>query len=147
MIKITDHKSYDPLYTLAIATKLSGIPAHSIRQYIDKGLIIPLKLNSKRHLFSKLDLIRLNHIHEQLDEQGLNIAGIKALMAQIPCWAIRNCSKRNRNKCQAYHSVTNPCWEASEKGTECRNQDCRECDVYQIAENNQNIKSYLKTLL
>jgi len=90
MNKVTELKSNEPLYTLSIAVKLSGIPAHSIRQYTDKGLIIPFKLDSKRHLFSQNDVIRLNQINEQLDKQGLNIAGIKALMAQIPCWTIRN---------------------------------------------------------
>jgi MerR family transcriptional regulator/heat shock protein HspR len=147
MSKTIELKSNEPLYTLSIAAKLSGIPTHSIRQYIDKGLIIPFKLDSKRHLFSQIDIIHLIHINEQLDKQGLNIAGIKALMAQIPCWAIRNCSTKNRNKCQAYHSITNPCWEASEKNRECKNEDCRECDVYRIVAKNQDVKSLLKTLL
>jgi DNA-binding transcriptional MerR regulator len=137
----------EPLFTLSIVSKLSGIPAHSIRQYIDKGLILPFKLDSKRHLFSRLDIIRLNHISEQLDKQGLNIAGIKALMAQIPCWTFRSCDPNNRKNCQAYHSVTNPCWEASEKGRECKNEDCRNCDVYQLVEKNQELKSWLKTIL
>jgi hypothetical protein len=29
-----------PVYTLSTTSTLSGIPIHSIRQYIDKGLII-----------------------------------------------------------------------------------------------------------
>jgi len=136
--------STEPLYTLSIAAKLSGIPAHSIRQYIDKGLIIPFTLDSKRHLFSQLDIICLNHINEQLDKQGLNIAGIKALMAQIPCWTIHNCPIRKRKKCQAYYSITNPCWEASEKNRQCKNEDCRECDVYRFVAKNQEVKSLLK---
>jgi MerR family transcriptional regulator, heat shock protein HspR len=140
-------KSSEPLYTLAIASKLSGIPAHSIRQYIDKGLIIPFKLDTKRHLFSQVDLLHLGNISEKLDKQGLNIAGIKALMAHIPCWAIRNCSLKNRNKCQAYLSAIDPCWAASKKGRECMNEDCRKCDVYRYIEKNPDTKSLLKTLL
>jgi len=31
-----------PVYTVGVASRLSGIPAHSIRQYINNGLIIPL---------------------------------------------------------------------------------------------------------
>jgi MerR family transcriptional regulator/heat shock protein HspR len=147
MTNILDATSNEPLYTLSITSKLSGIPAHSIRQYIDKGLILPFKLDSKRHLFSQSDIKRLNRINEQLDRQGLNIAGIKALMAQIPCWAIRNCSPSNRNNCEAYHSVSNPCWEASEKERECKNENCRECDVYRMVEKNQELKSWLKNVL
>jgi MerR family transcriptional regulator, heat shock protein HspR len=142
-----DTTGNEPVYTLSIASKLSGIPAHSIRQYIDKGLFLPFKLDSKRHLFSRLDILHLKHINEQMDKQGLNIAGIKALMAQIPCWVFRNCNTSNRKNCQAYDSFTNPCWEASEKGRECKNEDCRNCDVYRMVEKNLELKSWLKTVI
>jgi len=36
-----------PVYTLSVTADLSGIPDHSIRQYIDKGLIIPFKKRIK----------------------------------------------------------------------------------------------------
>ena len=61
-----------PVYTLSIASQLSDIPAHSIRQYIDRGLLIPYKLDSKRHLFSKSDIIRLKNIHILIHNKGLN---------------------------------------------------------------------------
>lgn len=143
----TSLESTSPVYTLSIASKLSGIPLHSIRQYIDKGLIIPHKKDSRQHLFSEVDILRLKYIRKQLDEQGLNINGIKALMALIPCWMIRSCTTNDRNQCHAYHSVTYPCWEASEKGQECKNMNCRECNVYRILEKNQDLKSLLKILI
>jgi MerR family transcriptional regulator, heat shock protein HspR len=139
--------SITPVYTLSITSGLSGIPVHSIRQYVDKGLIIPFKKESSRHLFSQVDIMRLKFIHKLLDQDGLNIAGIRTLFALIPCWAIRQCSIGERELCQAYHSDTFPCWEASEKGTLCKNTNCRECDVYRIVENYPDVKSFLKTLL
>ena len=33
-----------PVYTLRVASQLASLPAHSIRQYVDKGLIVPFKL-------------------------------------------------------------------------------------------------------
>jgi MerR family transcriptional regulator/heat shock protein HspR len=66
-----------PVYTLSITSDLSGIPIHSIRQYIDKGLIIPFRKESNRNLFSQVDILRLKFIHRLLVEDGLNIAGIK----------------------------------------------------------------------
>ena len=96
MGKSEESESGKPVYTLSIASRLSDIPAHSIRQYIDRGLLIPFKLDSKRHLFSPNDINRLNHIHLLIHEQGLNFAGIKALMAMIPCWAIRPCSESDK---------------------------------------------------
>lgn len=139
--------STTPVYTLSITSVLSGIPVHSIRQYIDRGLIIPFKKKSKHNLFSQVDILRLKYIHKLLDKDGLNIVGIRNILALIPCWAIRQCSIEEREKCQAFHSDTSPCWEASEKGTPCKNTNCRECEVYRIVENYPDVKSFLKTII
>lgn len=143
----TFYENSTPIYTLSVASDLSGIPIHSIRQYVDKGLIIPFRKESNRHLFSQVDISRLNFIHKLLVENGLNIAGIKALLAVVPCWALRNCSIGEREKCEAYHSSTFPCWEASEKGILCKNTDCRECDVYNVVEKYDDIKSFIKSVV
>jgi MerR family transcriptional regulator, heat shock protein HspR len=139
--------STTPIYTLSVSAGLSGIPVHSIRQYIDRGLIIPFKKESNRNLFSQVDILRLKFIHKLLKQDGLNIAGIRTLLSIMPCWAIRNCSAGEREKCQAYFSETYPCWEASEKGTLCKNTDCRECKVYRIVEDYPDLKSFLKTII
>jgi MerR family transcriptional regulator, heat shock protein HspR len=139
--------STTPVYTLSTTSSLSGIPVHSIRQYIDRGLIIPFKKESNRNLFSQVDILRLKFINNLLNADGLNIAGIRTLLALIPCWAIRKCPVGEREKCQAYQTDVNPCWEASEKGTLCKNTNCRECDVYRIVENYPDIKSFLRTLI
>ncbi len=143
----SNNLSTTPLYTLSTASVLSGIPVHSIRQYIDKNLIVPFRKESNRNLFSQVDVLRLKFIHELLVEGGLNIAGIKSLFALIPCWAIRKCSGKDRKNCNAYLSNTLPCWESSEKGTICKNSDCRECEVYRIVENYPDLKSFLRIMI
>jgi len=140
-------ESTTPVYTLSTVSTLSGIPVHSIRQYIDKGLMIPFKKESNRNLFSQVDILRLKYIHKLLEQNGLNIAGIRSLLALIPCWTIRKCPNGEREKCQAYISETYPCWEASEKGTICRNTNCRECEVYASVEKYPDLKSFLKTII
>jgi len=140
-------ESTTPVYTLGVTSSLSGIPVHSIRQYIDKGLIIPYTKETNRHLFSQVDILRLKYIHKLLNEGGLNIAGIRALFALIPCWALRSCSPEEREKCEAYETNSYPCWEASEKGINCKNTDCRECEVYRIVEKYPDMKSFIKTLV
>ena len=140
-------ESTTPVYTLSITSALSGIQVHSIRQYIDKGLIIPFRKETNRNLFSQVDILRLKYIHKLLVEDGLNIAGIRSLLALIPCWAIRQCSLEEREKCQAFKSDAYPCWEASEKGILCKNTNCRECEVYRIVENYPDVKSFIKTLI
>ena len=108
--------STTPVYTLSITSELSGIPVYSIRQYINKGLIVPYTKETSRHLFSQVDILRLKYIHKLLNEDGLNIAGTRALLALLQCWAIRSCSQKEREKCEAYNNEAYPCWEASEKG-------------------------------
>ena len=114
---------------------------------IYKGLIIPFKKESSRNLFSQIDILRLKYIHKLLIDDGLNIAGIRTLLALIPCWAIRQCSAKEREKCQAFLSTAYPCWEASEKGTLCKNTNCRECEVYGIAEKLPDLKSFFKAIM
>ncbi|VAX27254.1 hypothetical protein MNBD_IGNAVI01-1120 [hydrothermal vent metagenome] len=120
----------EPVYTLGTVSRLSQISVYSIRQYIDNGLVIPHKTTSNRHLFSQVDIMRLKCIKDQLLQMGLNIAGIKALYSLIPCWLIHPCSLETREKCDAYFSASAPCWEASKKGEECKNDECRYCNVY-----------------
>ncbi len=138
--------STEPLYTLRVASRLSSTPTHSIRQYIDKGLIIPHRTKTNRHLFSEVDICRLNCIRGFLDDQGLNIAGINAMFSLVPCWIIKPCTKEDREACEAYHSNSAPCWMASEKGPKCRNSDCRLCEVYKLPEKCVNLKDFIKKL-
>ena len=142
-----DSDTNRPLFTLGIAAQLSDIPAHSIRQYIDRGLLIPFKLDSNRHLFSQSDIKRLKHIHVLVHEKGLNFAGIRAVMAMMPCWAIRQCSDDDRQSCNAYSADSFPCWEASEKGRMCKNENCRECDVYKSITLEINLKKVINSLI
>lgn len=136
----------EPLYTLAVASRLSATPSHSIRQYIDKGLILPFKTKTKRHLFSNVDILRLKCIRKYLDQQGLNIAGINALFALVPCWIIKPCDEEDRLHCDAYNSIDQPCWYASNKGPKCRTSDCRVCEVYQLPEKCINLKDFIKKI-
>lgn len=139
--------STDPIYTLSVASKLSGVPMHSIRQYVEKGLIIPHRTKGNRNLFSEVDIIRLKCIKHALNEDKINVAGIKALYALIPCWVMKPCTIEERNKCGAYHSINMPCWDASEKSELCKNTDCRTCNVYRFPEKCNNLKDLFKSLL
>lgn len=138
-------ESTQPVYTLGTASKLSNISVYSIRQYIDNGLLLPYVTSTSRHLFSSVDILRLKCIKNQLVTLGLNIAGIKALYSLIPCWSINDCSSEVREKCDAYYSTSTPCWEASEKEIECKNEDCRNCVVYNYPEEFNDPKELIKT--
>ena len=135
----------DHIYTLGIASKLSGIPTHSIRQYIDKGLILPFRTETNRHLFSEIDVLRLKNIKKYI-ESGLNIAGIKTLYAQIPGYLINSCTDKECETCSAFHVSHLPCWLAKNDGGKCKDKDCRTCEVYMMADPIEDLKKFFLTL-
>lgn len=131
----------DPVYTLGVASKLSGIPPHSIRQYIEKGLVIPFRTETKRHLFSEIDILRLKSIKKYINS-GLNIAGLKALYAQVHGSMINSCVSDNCENCAAFVSSNLPCWVANKDNVKCLNKDCRTCEVYMMADPVEDLKEY-----
>ena len=145
--QVKDKEANRPVLTLGIISQLSGIPTHSIRQYIEKGLIIPYKQDNKRHLFCMNDVSRLKHIHSLIHDQGLNFAGIRSVLAMVPCWTMHACTEQDRAQCGAYSSNSTPCWEASNKGRICKNEDCRECEVYTCLSFSKDIKSVIRDSL
>lgn len=137
----------EPIFTLGVISKLANISPYSVRQYVDSGLILPYTTETGRHLFSEIDLIRLKCVKNCLSEMGLNVAGIKAILSLIPCWKITECSSESKKDCDAYYSNSYPCWEASNKGKDCKKNDCRLCLVYKYPENCKDVKSFLKNYL
>lgn len=135
-----------PIYTLKVAAKLSNTSVYSIRQYVDKGLILPYCTRTHRHLYSQVDILGLRCIRRYLDEFGLNIAGIKALLAMLPCWLLKPCPSDDRSRCDAYISLTKPCWQVAVKGATCKQADCRTCKVYKDFQRGGDAKSLFKKL-
>ncbi len=136
-----------PLYPISIASKLTNTTVYTLRVYEDRGLILPYRTSTGRRLYSDTDIARLHCIRKQIDEQGLNMAGIRSLMAIIPCWLLKQCAPEDRMECGAYQSPSDPCWQASDKSPACRNEDCRSCSVYHIPERYDDVKSLYKELL
>ncbi|SFL94600.1 MerR HTH family regulatory protein [Gracilibacillus orientalis] len=73
---IPDHMATFPISVVKELTKLSG---RQIRYYEEQGLISPARNDGNRRMFSLKDIERLKRIKELID-QGINIAGIKAML-------------------------------------------------------------------
>jgi len=139
-----NENTHTPVYTIGITAKLTNTSVHALRTYERKGIILPHVTESNRRLFSKSDIERIKCIRKHLDEDGLNIAGIKSLLATIPCWLIKPCSKESQKTCDAYTNTLLPCWQAEYKAPECQNADCRECPVYRMGDSCGDVKSLNK---
>lgn len=132
----------EPLYTLGVVSKLSGVPEHSVRQYIDKGLILPFKTDTKRHLFSDIDVERLRKIKIYINN-GLNTNGLKCLYAQIPGYFLKSCTNSGCDGCTIFSSPIEPCWMANSKNMQCNIDNCRSCIVYSLADPVADLKDIL----
>lgn len=66
-------------YTMSVAVKLTSVAAHRIRKYEQGGLINPMRTESRQQLFSDYGIELIKEI-AQLEDQGINIPGIKAIL-------------------------------------------------------------------
>jgi len=137
----------NPKYTISSAASLLGISVHTLRMYEREGLIIPFKKESGQRLYSDRDIERVQCIRRTIQEDKINIEGMRRILALIPCWAIVKCSDYDRTNCIAFSGHTQPCWMINHKNNYCSGKDCRECEVYQSFGNCESIKNKLRELL
>lgn len=123
----------EPAYTIGIASKKFGISPETLRLYEREGLLIPHRTDTGRRLYSEVDLEWISCIREQITVNKLNIAGIKRLLALIPCWDLKPCTPEDREFCKAYLSNDQLCWDLDETGKTCQNENCHSCEVYLLA--------------
>jgi MerR family transcriptional regulator/heat shock protein HspR len=134
----------EPQVPIGIVAKKFNISVHTLRLYEAEGLILPYKTKTKRRYYSQADMERIACIRQMITEKGLNIAGIKSLLAMVPCWELLPCSEAERIGCEAYSNMSEPCWTIKVKSDFCKSEACRTCHVYKSLAGCHNIKEYLK---
>ncbi len=123
----------EPVFTIGLAAKKIGVSPETLRLYEREGLLLPHKTDTGRRLYSHTDLEWIACIRRQITIHKLNIAGIRRLLALIPCWELKPCSKEERKDCPAFESNYNVCWQLDVTSAKCAEDDCRICNVYQTA--------------
>jgi MerR family transcriptional regulator/heat shock protein HspR len=144
MIKEISNK---PVYTISTAARLLGISIPTLRMYENEGLIIPFKKSSKHRLYSEMDLERIRCLRRAINGNKVGIESIRRMLAIIPCWAIIECSEKDRKNCEAFTSYDKPCWMHNHKDNICKDRDCRECEVYNSFSDCSSLKEKLKELI
>ncbi|MEE9431195.1 MAG: MerR family transcriptional regulator [Melioribacteraceae bacterium] len=140
------NKLNDPIYTISNAANILGISVHTLRMYEREGLLIPFRKTSNQRLYSDQDLERVRCIQKSINEEKMNIEGMRRVLALLPCWAIEKCSDKDRNNCEFYSGHTKPCWMINHKNNFCAGKDCRECEVYRSFGTCSSIKEKIKEL-
>jgi MerR family transcriptional regulator/heat shock protein HspR len=117
-----------------------GVSVDLLRLYEREGLLIPLKSAKGTRYFTEDDFPWITMLMCLVRDQGLNFAGIRRLLALLPCWDLRGCQGHNRRECSNLMGIIDPCWMA---GTCCDPKDCYHCQVYRAAAQCGNLKAML----
>jgi len=69
-----------PVYVISVAAKLTGLPAWMLRLLDQEGVVVPLRTEKNRRLYSDNDIARLERIRYLTVERGVNMKGVKVIL-------------------------------------------------------------------
>lgn len=127
---------WDPVISIGTAAKKLNLSASALRKYEREGLLIYHRTPSGRRLLSRADIERIQAIQHLLGDVGLNIEGIRRLLALLPCWTLKPCGNKctpaKAKACAALTDCQVPCWMQESHLCAASAEDCRQCDVYRF---------------
>ncbi len=74
------HGPDEPVYTIGVVSRLLGISPQSLRQFEREGLVAPTRTENNIRLYSQNELLVLHRICELVKVEGVNIAGVRAVL-------------------------------------------------------------------
>lgn len=123
---------WEPIISVGTAAEKVGLSASAIRKYEKEGLLIYHRTDTGRRLLSRTDIQRIQTIQHLINNLGLNMEGIRRLLALLPCWKLKPCTDDEKGACVAVRDAMRPCWMVNESVCAELGCDCRECNVYRF---------------
>ncbi len=120
-----------------------GVSVDLLRLYEHEGLLIPIKSPRGTRYFTERDFRWIGTILRLVREAGLNFAGLRRLLALLPCWEIRGCGYKRKQGCPVVLDASMPCWANRTCTCAGTTQDCYSCPVYRSAPSCENLKALL----
>jgi MerR family transcriptional regulator/heat shock protein HspR len=68
------------VFMISVAAELADMHPQTLRMYEARGLITPKRSPKKTRLYSQNDVERLRRIQRMTSEEGLNLAGVEAVL-------------------------------------------------------------------
>lgn len=72
--RVSDER--DGVYTIAVASRLTGMHPQTLRKYERAGLLTPSRQQGNQRFYSVADIRRLQRIRYLVEVRGINIAGL-----------------------------------------------------------------------
>ena len=67
----------EPVYTIAVAARLTRMHPQTLRKYERAGLLTPARSAGSQRFYSLADVERLRRIQYLVEVRGLNVAGVE----------------------------------------------------------------------
>jgi MerR family transcriptional regulator/heat shock protein HspR len=131
-----------PMIKIGAVAREFNISVDLLRLYEREGLIIPLKSAAGTRYYTQQDYPWIATVLRLVREARLNFAGIRHLLALLPCWELRKCGY-TRRQCPVASNrhAAQPCW-MQQKVCGCK-LECYFCRVYRAAPSCENLKGLL----
>ncbi|QGU05654.1 Putative heat shock protein HspR [Corynebacterium comes] len=68
------------VFVISVAAELAGMHAQTLRTYDRMGLVTPMRTTGGGRRYSRKDISLLRRIQQLSQEEGVNLAGIKAII-------------------------------------------------------------------
>ena len=116
-----------PVYIISAAADKLGVHQRTLHLYEEKGLIVAVRKGNRR-FYSAQDLAWVKSIRYLVHQRGINLEGIRQLLAQRAQLVYQRGFEALLPTCEAFVKPTAPCWEEGKARFECHN-----CQVYNSA--------------
>ncbi len=70
----------DPVFVISVVSKIVRIPIWTLRKLDDMGVVCPKRIGTKTRCYSKAQVVRLNYVYHLMNEEGINISGIRFIL-------------------------------------------------------------------
>jgi MerR family transcriptional regulator/heat shock protein HspR len=127
--------------------EMLGISVPTLRMYEREGLLIPIKSSGGTRYFSESDIQWIRCIRRMITELGLNLEGIRRLLALIPCGELTDCGHCEARTCDVSTDATRPCWMKDARPCKQNRTECYACPAYRYSVNCENLKNLFEIRL
>lgn len=70
----------EPLYTISAICRLLHMEYYRMHEILKEGLIEPKKIGKRKKMFSYDDIKRIKYIQYLMEDEGVNIHGVRIIM-------------------------------------------------------------------
>jgi MerR family transcriptional regulator/heat shock protein HspR len=73
-------QEHEPVYVVSVAARLAGLPGWVLRVLDHEGIVVPVRTDSNRRLYSDHDIAVLARVQYLMKERKVNIEGVKVIL-------------------------------------------------------------------